>query len=644
MIDEPPAPRQGEVGRKKRQIELEPTIPEETNSVWTQEQSDLDPSTVPEDVSARDKEEADTDSLALAAEENESTLKRQRIESELELLQEGLPISETCASKYEKSYAHRGIVDKVVSCRQIGVVISASVDGHVKLWKKMAEGIEFVKAYHAHVGPIGCLTVSLDGTFGASCGSADLAIKVYDCKALDMVRILRLKDFRPRCCAFADGGLLLPRLLAGNDRGIIRVYEALDGETAWRDFDTIHGTAVCCMAYTDGFAISIDERGLIEYWTPADGTQPSGRVQFSHKVETDLYAVAKAKAVPVALEVSKSHFAVTSRDVMVRVFEIRTGKLVFQEECIDADVADAHSAAARQDMANRGYWNAPFDETGRAILLGGRRGIRVLSIATGEAIAQLAVDDDERFLCLASLGSAVATDTQLEQSLKKATALYTAEGSQKATTDPTIFATALQRKRFYLVTRREPSDERDVRNEPPDPTELNKLAATSNRVADSVTIRTTMGDIKLKLFPKETPKTCENFCVHAADGYYDGLIFHRVIKGFMLQTGDPKGDGTGGTSIWGNEFEDEFSPALKHDRPFVLSMANAGPNTNGSQFFITTVQTPWLDNKHTVFGRVTAGMDVCSAIEHVKTDRFDKPKSDVKILAIDLHHVSDVQS
>ena len=99
---------------------------------------------------------------------------------------------------------------------------------------------------------------------------------------------------------------------------------------------------------------------------------------------------------------------------------------------------------------------------------------------------------------------------------------------------------------------------------------------------------------------------------------------------------DPKGNGTGGTSIWGGEFEDEFDRNLRHDRPYTVSMANAGPGTNGSQFFITTVPAPWLDNKHTVFGRVTKGGDVCQEIEGVKTDRNDKPYKDVKIINIDI--------
>ncbi|KAG8891912.1 cytochrome P450 monooxygenase 71, partial [Tulasnella sp. 408] len=128
----------------------------------------------------------------------------------------------------------------------------------------------------------------------------------------------------------------------------------------------------------------------------------------------------------------------------------------------------------------------------------------------------------------------------------------------------------------------------------------------------------------------------ENFAGLAKRGYYDGVIFHRVIKKFMIQTGDPLGDGTGGESVWGREFEDEFTPALRHDRPYTLSMANAGPNTNGSQFFVTTTVTPWLDNKHTIFGRAITGLEVVHAIENVRVDKTDKPFDDIKIVNVDV--------
>ncbi len=128
----------------------------------------------------------------------------------------------------------------------------------------------------------------------------------------------------------------------------------------------------------------------------------------------------------------------------------------------------------------------------------------------------------------------------------------------------------------------------------------------------TATIKTNKGDIVLKLYASQAPRTVNNFVCLAQDGYYDGVTFHRVIKNFMIQGGDPTGTGRGGP---GYSFKDEFDPKLKHDRPGVLSMANAGPNTNGSQFFITHVPTPHLDGKHSVFGQVTQGQDVVDKIE-----------------------------
>lgn len=130
---------------------------------------------------------------------------------------------------------------------------------------------------------------------------------------------------------------------------------------------------------------------------------------------------------------------------------------------------------------------------------------------------------------------------------------------------------------------------------------------------------TNRGTIEIELYDEKTPKTVANFEKLVADGYYDGLSFHRVIDDFMVQGGCPQGTGTGGP---GYTFEDEFDPELKHDGPGVLSMANAGPNTNGSQFFITHVATPWLDGKHSVFGKVTSGMDVVNSI--VQGDSMSK--------------------
>ncbi|MDW8351539.1 MAG: peptidylprolyl isomerase [Anaerolineae bacterium] len=135
-------------------------------------------------------------------------------------------------------------------------------------------------------------------------------------------------------------------------------------------------------------------------------------------------------------------------------------------------------------------------------------------------------------------------------------------------------------------------------------------------------LKTGKGDIVIELFADKAPRTVNNFVFLAREGYYDGTTFHRVIKNFMIQGGDPTGTGRGGP---GYRFADEFHPALKHDGPGILSMANAGPNTNGSQFFITHVATPWLDGKHTVFGKVIEGMDVVNAIPERDPSRARQP-------------------
>ena len=183
------------------------------------------------------------------------------------------------------------------------------------------------------------------------------------------------------------------------------------------------------------------------------------------------------------------------------------------------------------------------------------------------------------------------------------------------------------------------------------------------------TMKTTLGDIKILLFPDAAPKAVENFVTHAKNGYYNGIIFHRVIPDFMIQGGDPTGTGRGGESIWGRSFEDEFSVDY-HNIRGALSMANAGPGTNGSQFFIVQAKevddglisqmeqlsnrgfptecvedykalggTPWLDFKHTVFGQVVDGMDTVDKIAEVETVPGDKPATDVSIVGIEMTEI-----
>ena len=147
------------------------------------------------------------------------------------------------------------------------------------------------------------------------------------------------------------------------------------------------------------------------------------------------------------------------------------------------------------------------------------------------------------------------------------------------------------------------------------------------------TIETTQGTLVIELYKDKAPKTVENFVKLANKGFYNGILFHRVIPGFMIQTGDPTGTGRGGP---GYTFADEFSPDLKHSGPGIVSMANAGPNTNGSQFFITLAATPWLDGKHSVFGKVVEGQAVVDAIAAADRDASDRPRQEISMKKVTL--------
>jgi peptidylprolyl isomerase len=155
-----------------------------------------------------------------------------------------------------------------------------------------------------------------------------------------------------------------------------------------------------------------------------------------------------------------------------------------------------------------------------------------------------------------------------------------------------------------------------------------ELKVTNSKDASKETIvciETNQGTIEIKLNKSVAPKACENFVTLVKNHYYDGIIFHRVIKNFMLQTGDPTGTGRGGNSCWGKPFQDEVRADVAFEKKGIVAMANAGPNTNGSQFFITTAKTPWLNMHHTIFGEVVKGYDVVEKIENAQTGPMDKP-------------------
>lgn len=239
--------------------------------------------------------------------------------------------------------------------------------------------------------------------------------------------------------------------------------------------------------------------------------------------------------------------------------------------------------------------NVIFDESGHFILYGSALGIKAVNTVTNKVAKVYGHDEQFRALNLALYQGQPDKKGVVTTAMAASTNPLLQEAEAR---DAMLVATGLGKVRFFMFTNEEEVSKlaRDVQNEKPQMQGGKKRPdARQKQTGDQAIIHTTYGDIHVRLFPEAAPKAVENFVTHAKNGYYNGIIFHRVIRKFMIQTGDPLGDGTGGESIWGKEFADEFS-SLKHDKPYTVSMANAGPNSNGSQFFVTTEKTvsPWF--------------------------------------------------
>ncbi|KAL6196131.1 hypothetical protein ACLB2K_031746 [Fragaria x ananassa] len=567
------------------------------------------------------------------------------------------------ALMYEKSYMHRDVVTHVaVSAAEF--VVTGSVDGHLKFWKKKPIGIEFAKHFRSHLGPIEGLAVSADGLLCCTI-SNDPSVKIYDVVNYDMMVMIQT-SFVPGAIewVYKQGDVKARLAISDRNSSSVHIFDARAGENKPLISRKIHLGPVKIMKYNHEYdtVISADEKGMIEYWNPATLEFPENGMKFRFKSDTNLFDIVKCKTSVSSIEVSPDgkQFSVTSPDRRIRVFWFLTGKIrriydeslevaqdlqrsdvpLYQLEAIDFGRRMAVEKEIEKTETTP-QPNAVFDESSNFLIYPTLLGIKVVNLQTNKVARILGkVENSDRFLRIALYQG----DRSSKKVRKIPAAAANANESKEPLSDPTLICCAFKKHRIYLFSQREPEEPedatkgRDVFNEKPpadellDASDIGKSVTTS--LPDNVIMHTTMGDIHMKLYPEECPKTVENFTTHCRNGYYDNLIFHRVIKGFMIQTGDPLGDGTGGQSIWGREFEDEFHKSLRHDRPFTVSMANAGQNTNGSQFFITTVATPWLDNKHTVFGRVMKGMDVVQAIEKVKTNKDDKPHQDVKILNV----------
>jgi peptidylprolyl isomerase domain and WD repeat-containing protein 1 len=613
-----------------------------------------------ENVAKQGESDSDSDDdlgPALPSADAPKRKKRRRLPYEKEYIA-ALP----SATRYSKSLMHQEQLAFCTFTPHTDFLITSSVDGFVKFWKKVSEGIEFVKEFKAHAGEILSVSASVDGRSFATAG-VDGTVKIFDVVNFDLLALLE-PAVPPKCVCYVHGtGSSYPLLAVSNQSdGRIAIYDGRgENQTPIHTVTALHRKPVNIMAYNREYdcVISTDEGGMVEYWRPSGAYEKPDNV-FDMKSTTSLFEFKKAKSVPSSLTISPdgTQFATMSfPDRKVRVFDFATGKLYrTYDESIDTitEMQQAGTLASEpleavdfgrriaverevESTVVRSRANVIFDESGHFIMYGSILGVKVLNTLSNRLVKVYGREEPFRPLNLAVYqgqpdkkgiitAEMAASDNPLLQAAESRDAMLACTGSGKV--------------RFYMFTNDSTisKSDRDIHNEKPKNILLARKAeeaAKEARMASAATIHTTMGDIHIRLFPQHAPKAVENFTQHAKTDYYNGIIFHRVIRKFMIQTGDPLGDGTGGDSIWGREFEDEFTPALRHDKPYTVSMANAGKNTNASQFFVTTDKAPWLDDKHTVFGRVVRGMEVVHGIENARVWK-EKPVEDIKIINISI--------
>jgi len=368
----------------------------------------------------------------------------------------------------------------------------------------------------------------------------------------------------------------------------------------------LHRSPVAQIAYNNHYdcAISADESGMIEYWCPSGNYEKPENV-FQYKSSTDLFEFKKAKSLPSSITISPSgsQFVTFSfPDRKIRVFDFATGKLYrTYDESINTltemqqagtalqkldEVEFGRRLAVERELENpnlKNKINVAFDESSNFIVYGSIVGIKVINTLTNRVVKVYGKEEPFRSLNLAIYQGQPQKKGVVTLSMAASANPLLQEAEER---DPMLVSTGSGKVRFYMFTNEEDISKstRDVQNEKPKNLNATQhFEAKPTETGSAAVLHTTYGDIHMRLFPEAAPKAVENFVTHSKNGYYNNTIFHRVIRKFMIQCGDPLGDGTGGESIWGKEFGDEFS-TLKHDKPYTVSMANAGPNTNGSQY------------------------------------------------------------
>ena len=508
--------------------------------------------------------------------------------------------------------------------------------------------LEFVKSFTAHVGPVAALCIDPSEDTVASIGRDDGFIKLYDVSTFDataMVKTTLSSSVGSAASFLCDASKDLLLALTDSTNGNIYVYSI--ATLSLIQTLTLHSKPVTALAYNMNHrcCVSADEQGILEVWDCTSGIEivnksaedaaattvvgspcsmAKNQMEYKSKLDTDLYALAKKKTHALFISMSSNYFVVYGADYKVRIYQLSTGKvLVRYDERLDVygsrfstygmdSIEYGKRAATEREMMDQQEQKmlptsqlAQLDPSESYLMIVTMVGIKLIDWKKNKVVKIIGKADASqlRFLsfCLC-LGDAKMNQ---QMQLARSSGSSTAVGEKKQTDDSLIIALAYQQRRFYVFSHIDPLQDqkdsgsndnivaRDVWNEPPTAQDrlLGSEGGNQRGGVDKepsftkAILRTTMGDIHMKLFP-EVPKTIENFCGHARSGYYDNVIFHRVIQGFMIQTGDPLGDGkysdsavlpgdtfcsssiltmlidhqtgTGGESIWGGEFEDEF--------------------------------------------------------------------------------------
>lgn len=522
------------------------------------------------------------------------------------------------SAHYHISFMHRATVSHVVSSSRHGYVITACEEGTVKFWKRTSAEIveeeivnnvtkdpstpclEFVKSFTAHNGPVTALCLDPSEDTIASIGT-DGIIKIYDVSTFDATAMVKTgQSFGRAACFLQDSSKDSLLAISSASNGNIFIFST----TTLLQIQVLsfHSKPVTCLAYNQQHkcCLSADEQGVLELWDCTSGSKDgqavgapcskaNNHLEYPSKMTTDLYKLAKKGTYARSIAMSNNFFVVYAADHKIHVYQLSTGKIqVRYDERLDVYAAK-NGATYGMDSIEFGKRAATERELGdhpglptsqlvqldpseQYLLVATLVGIKVIDWRKNKVLKIIGKADASqlRFLsfCLC-LG-----DAKLNQQMQLARGASTsiAMGEQKVANDALVVVVAYNQRRFFVFSHIDPLNDnenahdvsRDVWNEAP--TVQDQLLASGGNGPGGISqaktftkaiLRTTMGDIHMKLFP-EVPKTLENFCGHARSGYYDNVLFHRVIQGFMIQTGDPLGDGTGGESIWGGEFEDEF--------------------------------------------------------------------------------------